>query len=121
MIKWIKSVGLWLLKKENREAGIKATKQAMDLFDVVARHTKTSKDDKAAAFIAKQFDKALKINDIFEDKEVKAISKEVTKETKGSLKNVTLGLDKGTITAGVGKIGVKYDPSNGNVKFGFSL
>lgn len=120
LLNWIKAIILWLLIKENREIGIKYTKKALDIAALVSKLTPTTKDDKAVAFLAKQFNKAAILNGITEQSEVEKVAKTITSISNGSLKDVNLGLKEGKINASVGSIGVEYDPSNGGVKFGLS-
>lgn len=120
LFNWAKAIVLWLLVKENREIGLRYTKKALDIVEVVAKITGTTKDDKAVAYIAKKFDEAVKLNGATNQQDIEKVASSVTSIAKGSLKDVAIGLDSGKVKATVGGVGVEYDPSNGGVKFGFS-
>jgi len=118
---WVKSIVLWLVISENRKVGIKYTKKALDIAEVVSKFTSSTKDDKAVAFLAKQFNKAAQLNNITEEESLKKVANEVSKISKGSLKDISVGIDNGKIGLSFGKGGVKYNPKDGSVKFGITL
>ncbi len=117
---WGKSIVLWLLVKRNREIGFRYTKKALDVFEFASKLTATKKDDKAVAYIAEQFDKAVKLNKQTDETVIEKAAKSITKVSKGNMKDVSIGLAKGKVKAAVGNIGVEYNPLNGQVKFGLS-
>lgn len=117
---WIKAVFIWLLLKENRNLGIRYTKKAIDLAVAVSAYTTTTRDDKAAAFLAKTFDMAVKANGILDDNAVERVAREIRNINTGSLQDVTISIDNGKIQAGVGGIGAEYNPNDGSFKFGVS-
>ena len=96
---------------------MKYTKKALEIAEIVAEKTYTNKDDKAIIFLAKQFDKAVKINNITDSQEIKNITEAVSRITEGDLEDVKINADKDGIKLEVGKLGVKYDPKDGSVKF----
>jgi len=120
LFNWGKAIVFWLLVKENREIGLIYTKKALDVVEVVAKITGTTKYDKAVAYIAKKFDEAVKLNGATDQKDIEKVAKTVTDISKGSLKDVSVGFESGKVKAAVGGIGVEYNPSNGGVKFGIS-
>jgi hypothetical protein len=88
---------------------------------MASKLTATTRDDKAVAFIAKQFDRAVKINKQVDNGVIEGAAKTISDVSSGNLKDVSIGLEKGIIKASVGGFGVDYDPSNGQVMFGFEV
>lgn len=96
---WIKAMVLWLLKRENRAIGLRYTKMGLDVFEQVCKKTKSQKDDLAVAYIAKQFDKAINLNNQMSNPVIQSAAQHITKIQKGSLKDVALDFDGNSVKA----------------------
>lgn len=119
--KMIKSLVLWAIVPENRKVGIKYTRKALEIAEIVSEQTKNKKDDKAVAFLVKSFQKALLVNNVVDNSELNAIENKINKISEGSLKDVKLGVDTSGIKMKLGKTGVNYNPKDGSIKFGISF
>lgn len=118
---WLKAIGLWLMSKENRDAGLKGILKGLEVFKTVTKLTKTKTDDKIAIFIAKQFAKAIEINGQTDPEIIKEAAKTISDVKKGKLDDVELSWNEGKVNAGIGKFGIQYDPSNGKIGLRFKL
>ena len=116
----IKSVFLWIMVKENRDIGIKYTRKAIEMATVMSKLTKTTKDDKAAAYLSRQFDKAVKINNINSKKDIKSVANDINNISTGCLSDLNIGISNGKIKTTVLGGKATYDPSDGSVSIGFS-
>ena len=88
--------------------GLEIARKAADL-------TKTNKDNHAVAFLIDCFNQASRsLSD--DEKEKLAV---MIQNDKGLLKDVKLGFDLKTkkVTAGVGGLGVEYNPNDGSIGF----
>lgn len=81
----------------------------------ISKKTKNRKDELAAAFIAKQFDKAVRMNSIMDSEDFREIADCITMVLKGSLTDVYIRMKQETIDVCIGEIGVNYDPSDGAI------
>jgi len=117
-LSWVKALLKFLTIKENRDIGIKYTKKALDLAAYVASKTKTKKDDKGLAFIAKTFDEATTFLD---DDEKEQVAYDITKEKKGSLKDIALNIAANEIGVSLGKKTIKLNAITKAIKFGIKI
>lgn len=120
LIIFIKAVGLFLLKKENRAIGLSYTRKALTVANTIAKLTKTTKDDKAAQYMAEKIDQAIKINNQLDPSIISSAISVVNNTTEGDMKDVNIGFSGDGIELKVGKGKINYDPSNGGIKFGIS-
>lgn len=120
LIIFIKSVALFLLKKENRAIGLSYTRKALTVASTIAKLTKTTKDDKAAQYMAEKIDQAIKINNQLDPSIISNAISVVNNTTEGDMKDVNIGFSHDGIELKVGKGKINYDPSNGGIKFGIA-
>ena len=120
LIIFIKAVGLFLLKKENRAIGLSYTRKALTVASTIAKLTKTTKDDKAAQYMAEKIDQAIKINNQLDPSIISRAISVVNNTTEGDMKDVNIGFSRDGIELKVGKGKVNYNPSNGGIKFGIA-
>ena len=119
LIKWIyriiKSIILVIFNKNYRRMGLKWTRTAIDLASIIARHTRTRKDDYAIRYIQKIYDGAVEFEDELTKKN---IGTDVTKQKKGPLKSISLS-DNGKVGIDTNIGNVSWDTKNGDFKIGF--
>ena len=113
--KWVRSIILWLLIKENREIGLKNTKMVLDALSVLSLSTKTDRDNKAPAMLSEKVSNALK-NTSNEGLVQDALYK-ISQEKFGALKDLNIGYVDNKIKTSFGAFGAEYDPSDGGISF----
>ena len=120
ILKYITACLSWLLVRENRIVGIKATLTALSMADKVSELTATKKDDAVISYLANTFASLLKEHQITDEKDLELIAKEISRDD-NALKNVFIGYSDGEIEVSSLGLGLGYDFEKESVQFSKSF
>lgn len=118
VINFFKSVGMYVFLWGFDRKNWKTVRQYFAIAEELSKFAKKQKIAKNIGWLAKRFDDLTKN---YSDDDTKRAATEIS-SAKGILDEVTLGYEVGgPVSINVGPIETKYDPRNGEFKFGLKL